>query len=249
MNSQSHNQYTFNHVKHFILYLEKIGVLPTEYILLSDLHNGEDHQFFKSLFNKHEKKSHVIDLKLITVSMVRSLIYRKLIKDPSNRVITKLNNELLSKVYHELELTEIGKKIVLGLYEKENRDEIIKTYELKQEEIQKDIEKDTVLWLGEYIDKWHPRNIGITGKDLDPKRIEVKLIKFQKENPIYNKQIILEASTLYIKDSLDNKELNPKYLMNASNFIEFDNKSKLKEYCQYIADGYSLEAKYNTTVL
>lgn len=85
-------------------------------------------------------------------------------------------------------------------------------------------------WIDEYYNIF-PKGVRTSGYFVkgDKKSCEKKLIKFLKENPAYNKEIIIAATTRYVSDM---KNRGYSYMQTAAYFIEKNGNSALAGYCE-----------------
>jgi hypothetical protein len=90
--------------------------------------------------------------------------------------------------------------------------------------------KESLDWIDEYYNLF-PKGVRTAGYfvRVDKKSCEKKLIKFIKDNPEYNKEIILNATNRYITDM---KSRGYSYMQTAPYFIEKNSTSTLAGYCE-----------------
>lgn len=99
-------------------------------------------------------------------------------------------------------------------------------------------DEGTAGWIEEY------RTVFGKGKKGDPKACLSKMDIFLKENPQYDKDIIIEAAKLYVS------ETDPRYLQQADYFISKKLgdgvlTSRLRQFCERSSSGESADEREN----
>ena len=158
----------------------------------------------------------------------------KIFKDDLGKVLaiqyTLVNNGFLRQG------TEKGKIILLQ--------KTVSLFKEKVDEVEKFVE--------DYRMIFHRSNInGVIGKMGNAKACRERLLKFMKEYPEYDKEIILKAVSLYVESERYNS--NFKYLQKAHYVISKANDGRIKdsrlaEYCEAVAEGASVDNDDDFTV-